>query len=431
MEGLDEGGNGLVRLLVRASNQQIDDHVVKCKLDWTVGKLKDYLEEVYPNKPKRAEQKVIFSGQLLNDSMVLKDVLQQYYNEKEETFIVHLVCPSLKSTSTMINSNINKPTTSEQLSSASSSTPSSHNGARVNVPPPPPPIVTSATQPSPLQQYYGQLNNQQMAWMQQAYAHYLTQYMQLMAAQGIQLQSTLPYNQSPNSNVDTAVNNTLRNNRNNNGDDNEEQTRPVVQGDFDANLPNNNNINNNNNNNNNNINNNNNVGGDENEAGLNRDWLDVFDVLARVVVLFSIVYFYSSPSRFIIVTFLGFAIYLIQGGFFRGQQNYLADNNNARENNQVNDQVAAPQAPTAAAAAATTTATTSNTISDSASQQQSTSQPPNSQPVNPDTTGGTTNHEERTTNVNEDNERPGALALSWTFFSSFFASLIPEQPHVI
>lgn len=129
-----------------------------------------------------------------------------------------------------------------------------------------------------------------------------------MAAQGIQLQSTLPYNQSPNSNVDTAVNNTLRNNRNNNGDDNEEQTRPVVQGDFDANLPNNNNndINNNINNN----NNNNNVGGDENEAGLNRDWLDVFDVLARVVVLFSIVYFYSSPSRFIIVTFLGFAIYL-------------------------------------------------------------------------------------------------------------------------
>lgn len=37
------------------------------------------------------------------------------------------------------------------------------------------------------------------------------------------------------------------------------------------------------------------------------------------------------------------------------------------------------------------------------------------------------------TNPNEENEeqRPGALAFTWTFFSSFFASLIPDQPNVI
>lgn len=40
---------------------------------------------------------------------------------------------------------------------------------------------------------------------------------------------------------------------------------------------------------------------------------------------------------------------------------------------------------------------------------------------------------EARTNPNEENEeqRPGALAFTWTFFSSFFASLIPDQPNVI
>ena len=44
--------------------------------------------------------------------------------------------------------------------------------------------------------------------------------------------------------------------------------------------------------------------------GNNRDWLDNFYMLSRVLILFSIVYFYSSPLRFVIVTFLGFLIYL-------------------------------------------------------------------------------------------------------------------------
>lgn len=40
---------------------------------------------------------------------------------------------------------------------------------------------------------------------------------------------------------------------------------------------------------------------------------------------------------------------------------------------------------------------------------------------------------EERTNPNEENEtdRPGALAFTWSFFSSFFASLIPDQPNVL
>lgn len=41
-----------------------------------------------------------------------------------------------------------------------------------------------------------------------------------------------------------------------------------------------------------------------------------------------------------------------------------------------------------------------------------------------------TQQTEGRTNVNEEHEveRPGALAFTWMFFSSFFASLIPDQP---
>ena len=59
-------------------------------------------------------------------------------------------------------------------------------------------------------------------------------------------------------------------------------------------------------NNNNNINNNN--AGDD--VVINRDWLDNFYLFSRILVLFSIVYFYSSPLRFVAVALLGFLIYL-------------------------------------------------------------------------------------------------------------------------
>lgn len=59
-----------------------------------------------------------------------------------------------------------------------------------------------------------------------------------------------------------------------------------------------------------------------------RDWLDVFYLLSRAMVLFSVVYFYSSPIRFIFVLFLGVALYLYQSGFFR--------NINTINNNNIN-----------------------------------------------------------------------------------------------
>lgn len=182
-----------------------------------------------------------------------------------------------------------------------------------------------------------------------------------------------------------------------------------------------NNINTNTNNNNNNINNNNNnVGDDQPQAAVqdaadinagnnvvgedgafNLDWLDFFYMTLKIFAFFSIVCFYASPIRFCIVTFMGFVIYLYQGGFFRVQLYVLPANNNIRpgNNNQVlQNEGAEPQVVPA----------------------QQNGQVPTVQP-------------EARINANEENEeeRPGAFAFTWTFFSSFFASLIPDQPNVI
>ncbi|XP_074097897.1 homocysteine-induced endoplasmic reticulum protein [Cotesia typhae] len=459
----------VIRLLIRAPDQQIDDQTFNCQCDWTVGQLKEYLHEVYPNNPKKEDQKVIYSGQILNDSMILKDVFYQNYNLEEELFIVHLVCPSkisFASTSSSKNST-NKSASDKQNSNASvnNSPPSTTTTSPISSP-----LSSSGIQfappgipMSPIQQYYTQLNTQQLAWMQQAYAQYLNQYMQLIASQGIQFQS-VPYVQPSNLNANplntrdsvnlpstssTVLPGIPSTSGTSAAASNQDQTR-IQRNDNENRQMNNNNNNINNNNN----NNNNNNAGEDNEAALNRDWLDVFDVFARVIVLSSIVYFYSSPSRFLLVTMLGFAIYLIQGGFFRGQQVDLTDNNGRAENNNNNINVNNNNNVNA-------NNNNNNVINGNRVNQENIINNPANEPLiglqdqqpqlrrrlnvqhsiinstaatnsNINTNVNETNNEEtRTVNQNEDNERPGALALTWTFFSSFFASLIPEQPHVL
>lgn len=93
--------------------------------------------------------------------------------------------------------------------------------------------------------------------------------------------------------------------------------------------------------------------------------------------------------------------YRYQSGFFRLEFIiYIPENNNARpdNNNQVlQNEGAAPQV-----------------VPAQQNGQVATVQP-----------------EARTNANGENEERPGALAFTWTFFSSFFASLIPDQPNVI
>ncbi|KZC11760.1 PREDICTED: homocysteine-responsive endoplasmic reticulum-resident ubiquitin-like domain member 2 protein [Dufourea novaeangliae] len=371
-----------VKLIIKTPNQQIKDQIVNCDIGWTIGRLKEYLSEVYPSKPEMASQKLIYSGQLLNDSTCLKDVLRLCDGQEDQAYTVHLVYASQKVSaqniveSTSVISSVRSAVEHARLNNTNNVQNQGQNVNNVT-------IQHTPTQLYSTQQYFDPRNSQQIAWMQQAYTHYFTQYMQLMAAQGIQLQTSIPYVQQMNVDTNDSVQNTHGNNTNNNNNNNvgDEQQQPAAQ-DADINGGN----------------------GAGEDGAFNRNWLDFFYTVSRIFVLLSIVYFYSSPLRFLIVTFLGFAMYLYQGGFFRVQPILLPENNNGRvdrvdNNNQVLQNEAGGPQPVA---------------------QQQNGQLPTVQT-------------EVRTNANEEHEeeRPGALAFTWTFFSTFFASLIPDQPHVM
>lgn len=233
------------------------------------------------------------------------------------------------------------------------------------------------------------LNEYQRVWIQHAYQNYLAQHMHYYSTLGLNAPNATGYAQPQNFYPYYRGNHTLRS---------DQQIQTDSQQNGTTNQDNQSNTNANTNNNNNNVQNNNHA--EDNAENLdNRDWLDNFYMLSRVIILFSIVYFYSSPLRFMLVTLLGFMIYLYHHGFFRPPQIMLPNNeNNAAanvENNDVNQE--------------------------DENQVPGNQQPPQNQPANErETVNGTDGD-------NENNEeRPGVAALAWIFLSSFFASLIPD-----
>ncbi|CAH1959060.1 unnamed protein product [Acanthoscelides obtectus] len=170
----------------------------------------------------------------------------------------------------------------------------------------------------------------QLAWMQQAYYQYMTQYMQLAANSYGAPAPGLPAPTPP-----TDVPGVIPNQPQNPAVPQPDQPpAPPAEGIRDPDHP-------------------------------ERDWLDVFYVLSRAIILFSVVYFYSSPLRFIFVLILGISFYLYQIGVFR-TMNVNNNNNNTRDPAEV-----------------------------------------------------------------EEEQAPSRLMIVWTFFATFFASLIPEIPNAI
>ncbi|KAF7266702.1 hypothetical protein GWI33_019994 [Rhynchophorus ferrugineus] len=284
-----------VTLIVKAPNQQVEDQKIRCETSWTINKLKQHLSEVYPSRPPHHEQKLIYSGQLLGDSVVLKDILRQY--DGQDTHTVHLVCTSKhsqinnrsKQVSPTVTNNenggamndnpaTNNSATSANVSSENSTQNGSANGGDNRVPPTyHHPWMMNGQFP---QVDYSNLNHyqMQMVMMQRAYMEYITQYMQIAAGQ------TPPPTAVPNATVNNQP----------------VQEAPVPPNQPERVL-------------------------DENEP---RDWLDRTYMFGRAVILFSVVYFYSSPARFLFVLAFAVALYLYQIGYFRQQSNV---NNNTMD----------------------------------------------------------------------------------------------------
>lgn len=86
------------QITIKSANQKVDDYVLDCKSTWTVLRLKQYISETHINKPKSEDQRLIYAGNLLKDSLTLKQVFfrdslcTELTNSSKTDFTIHLVC---------------------------------------------------------------------------------------------------------------------------------------------------------------------------------------------------------------------------------------------------------------------------------------------------------------------------------------------------
>lgn len=373
-----------VTLVVKAPNQKVADQTVQCGMGWTIRKLKNHLSAVYPSKPHEKEQKIIYSGKLLQDDSVLKDVLK-LYDDDQTTHIVHLVCVE-----------DNNP----RMSAPSWSTPSTSSSfSGTNTGPdtvPPPDVATDGVRhrnvapessQSPYQQHTTTTEGQpavyntmypgmmpyspdQIFWMQQMYAQQMMAYMQYMQQgsytdqlpPGVLPQNvanaTHPNAANPPANAQAAADQPVRMNA---------QGGPVM---------------------------------DDDEDAANNDWLDWVYTFCRFSVLLSVIYFYSTIGRFIMVFGFFVLMYLFQAGWFRLRRREV--NRPGQQQQQEQPQPAAGNAEQAAPHAQ------------------------EGEAIPGEEAGAAT-----TENQANEPPTPGVLRVVASFFMTFFTSLIPQQPPAV
>ncbi|XP_005739332.1 homocysteine-responsive endoplasmic reticulum-resident ubiquitin-like domain member 2 protein [Pundamilia nyererei] len=313
-----------VTLVIKAPNQKYEDQTINCFLNWTVEKLKSHISSVYPSKPLSKDQRLVYSGMLLQDHLQLRDVLRKH----DEYHMMHLVCtshsppgspmPRSPSSTTASDSSSSEsagsisPTTTPNQesqsasSSSSSSDPASFDGLRYRGGFAQYPQSTTGIPQWPAAAqvpFHGGLPANmpphpmympmQMLWWQQMYArHYYMQYQAAVAAS--QPPSTSPPSSPTPSPHQPAQPNAVQPPLGPNAAPNalpENQPPNPIQMNAQG-------------------------GAVLNDDEMNRDWLDWLYTLSRVGVLLSIVYFYSSFSRFAMVVGAMLLVYLHQAGWF-------------------------------------------------------------------------------------------------------------------
>lgn len=357
--------DGEVTLLIRSPSLKQDEREVTTARSCTVRELKAQLRRELPGEPKEEDQRLIYSGKLLTDHLKLSEVLS-----KENRHVLHLVCSSRSPTQGRAHDTKTPP-----ASTAVTAQPSS-DGPRQRTLPQNAPVAHDLDRPqegantafSP----YAVYSPQQLLWLQQMYARqYYMQYYAAAAATNPRSPSQrtqeipvvpaaapdpLPHrfpadNQPQNPEVQPPVNPVANPNM-----------RMNAQG-----------------------------GLVEEEEDLNRDWLDWVYTAARFSIFLSILYFYSSLSRFMMVLGAMILMYLHHFGWFPFRQRNLQQAAN----------IAPPAAP---------------------------------------------NHQDQNNNLQENNgdeafveeaaaaatlQTQSFLTTAWIFFKTFFASLIPEGPPAI
>jgi len=283
-----------VNIVVKATNQPVADQTIQCKLQWSVRRLKKQLSDVHPIRPPISDQRLIYSGQLLHDRLLLKEFLKTY--DEHTVHTIHMVCPSPSETPSKTPSQTHHSSVVTQQPTATGLNTSGGSGHTD--------MDQPNTQPLHQELVYGQayqymqavmysqtlqgtswshLNAEQLAWIQRTYGQFMMNYLQyyqqtaqVAAVSGGPPQTAAPPAQRA---ADPPA-----------GNGNVQMNAQGGHVDMDE------------------------------EDMANRDWLDWFYVFTRAVVLFSIVYFYSSLGRFIMVTVLATLFYMYQVGWLRRQQ---------------------------------------------------------------------------------------------------------------
>jgi len=322
-----------IRLVVKTPNQRFKDIHIDCDLGWTVKKLKDYLANVHPTNPESVSQKLIYSGHLLKDEQQLKEVL----SKEHDSHTVHIVCPSA-SEETPQNRKI--PSLIGNTNNTSEATMPPSDGLRHRT------TSSQAQFPnissSSYNQWYGS-GNQYDAYWQNYYSTMMQQYYQYMnQVQSHSSPSTAdhlhhwqlnmmamyqqnlygyppgftPFHHSPPASPHSEPSSPTMQTEGSGAEVIEPPPETAVEqpqaqvGEADQrqnieqqnqNMPMN-------------------AGGamfdDDDENGdENRDWLDWFHTFLRATVMLSIMYFYSSTTRILMISLLGFIIYLYQTGW--------------------------------------------------------------------------------------------------------------------
>nr|KAF6469549.1 HERPUD family member 2 [Molossus molossus] len=315
---MDQSGMEIpVTLIIKAPNQKYSDQTISCFLNWTVGKLKTHLSNVYPSKPSTKDQRLVYSGRLLPDHLQLKDILRKSSDQSGASTPSpgREPLPLAVSSASGLRQRTFPPAQTDpaqgpQLPQAAVSAQATSDA--------------TATQPAPSQP----LN----------LAH-------------------VPREEPP-----PVPNRVAQENRPMN-----ENVQMNAQG-----------------------------GPVLNEEDFNRDWLDWMYTFSRAAILLSIVYFYSSFSRFVMVMGAMLLVYLHQAGWFPfrqegGQQQ--APNNNAEVNDGQN--------------ANNLELEEMERLMDDGLEDES----------------GEDAGEEASAL-----QRPGLAASAWSFITTFFTSLIPEGP---
>ncbi|XP_064191513.1 homocysteine-responsive endoplasmic reticulum-resident ubiquitin-like domain member 1 protein [Anguilla rostrata] len=303
-------------IVVKTPNQAHHDQIIKgIDINWTVKDLKKHLFQVYPNNPPEKDQRIIYSGKLLLDHLPIRDA----FRRSDPMPTVHLVCAFRALPAGQLGAQPKAQVTpAEQRRGGPSPLVTGEDSGAPATPPSPPsgpqadglrrrghptgstPPWTGATAPSPAQMThptfptYSLYSPQQLLWLQQMYARqYYMHYQAAMAAAAsapvtpapaphpAALPNPAPIDNLPaNQNVADpqfinpgGANPNLRMNA---------QGGPVM----------------------------------EDEEDGNRDWLDWAYTAARFTVFLSIVYFYSTLSRFVLVMSSLFFMYLHTAGWF-------------------------------------------------------------------------------------------------------------------